>query len=87
MNRVQTPLSMDYMAGLVAGWEIGLSEGIQRGYQMADDDLAALQRRAVAVSRQAANNFGFDPYKGSPRDVAEGHAIRARLAIPGGTTW
>lgn len=73
-----------YFLGLVEGWETGLSEGMERGYQMAHGDLAALQRMAVNCARMAANSIGYDPYRGSARDVAEGEAIRARLATSGG---
>lgn len=73
-----------YYLGLVEGWEVGLSEGIERGYQMANDDIAALQRKAVAIARGAAKSVGYDPYCGNARDVAEGDAIRARLGVSGG---
>lgn len=50
----------DARAAWLAVYELGVRDGWARGYQAAEDELAAIQRRAHVVAREAARGEPYD---------------------------
>lgn len=53
-------MSDDARASWMAVWELGLTEGWNRGYQAAEDDMAARWRHAHAVTQAVAQTTPYD---------------------------
>ena len=53
-------MTPDARASWLAVYELGCRDGYARGYEAAEADLAAIQRRAHAVVQQAARAVPYD---------------------------
>lgn len=66
-------------ASWLAVYELGARDGWARGYQAAEDDLAAIQRRAHDVVQALAKNSTYDALADRRGDHARAERQRAIL--------